>query len=76
MYSYLFPSMLCVQYALGDTAYKTYISSTKSMMGHSLGAAGGLEAAICAKVGRAPPHNSSFSPPLFFANVLIIITSS
>jgi len=37
---------------------KTPISSTKSMLGHSLGAAGGIEAVICAKVietGIMPP---------------------
>ena len=34
--------------ALGDYAYKVAISSTKSMLGHMLGAAGGIEAVIAA----------------------------
>ena len=34
--------------ALGDYAYKVAVSSTKSMLGHMLGAAGGIEAVITA----------------------------
>lgn len=42
----------------GDHAHKLLISSTKSMTGHLLGAAGGIEAAVCCKsieTGRIPP---------------------
>jgi 3-oxoacyl-[acyl-carrier-protein] synthase II len=38
-----------IKTVFGETAYKTPISSTKSMTGHLAGAAGGLEAVICVK---------------------------
>lgn len=40
---------MAVKKVLGDHAYRVKMSSTKSMTGHLLGAAGGIEAAICAK---------------------------
>jgi len=47
-----------IKKALGEHAYKTAVSSTKSMTGHLLGAAGGVEAVISTlalKHGRIPP---------------------
>ena len=47
-----------VKAVLGDHAYKTAVSSTKSMTGHMLGAAGGIEAVFSALAIRdqvAPP---------------------
>ena len=49
---------LAIKNAFGDSAKDIMISSTKSMTGHLLGAAGGIESAICAKVileGKVPP---------------------
>lgn len=49
----------------GDYAYKVAVSSTKSMTGHLLGAAGGLEAAIAALTIRTniiPPTTNYETP--------------
>lgn len=47
-----------IKKALGDHAYKIPVSSTKGMTGHLLGAAGGIESAVCAlsiRDGKIPP---------------------
>lgn len=38
-----------VKAAMGEEAYRIPISSTKSMIGHLLGAAGAVEAVVCVK---------------------------
>ncbi len=47
-----------IKLAMGDHAYKLAVSSTKSMHGHLLGAAGAVEAIICVKA-----INESVIPP-------------
>jgi 3-oxoacyl-[acyl-carrier-protein] synthase II len=49
---------LAIKAVFGDAAYKLHVSSTKSATGHTLGAAGGLEFAICTlavRDGMIPP---------------------
>ena len=57
---------LAIKKALGEEkAYKVVVSSTKSMTGHMLGAAGGVEAIICALAIRdsiAPPTINYTTP--------------
>jgi len=43
---------LAIRTALGDRAEEIVVGSTKSMTGHTLGAAGGVEAVICTLVCR------------------------
>ena len=40
---------LAIKTVFGAAAYRTPISSTKSMIGHALGAAGGLESLVCVR---------------------------
>ncbi|HSY47562.1 MAG TPA: beta-ketoacyl-ACP synthase II [Thermoanaerobaculia bacterium] len=56
---------VAIKGAFGDHAYKVAVSSTKSMTGHLLGAAGGLEAAISAMTIRTniiPPTTNYETP--------------
>jgi 3-oxoacyl-[acyl-carrier-protein] synthase II len=49
---------ISIKKVFGDYAYKLHVSSTKSMIGHAMGASGALEAIICALVivnGIIPP---------------------
>lgn len=56
---------LSIKKAFGDYAYKLKISSTKSMVGHMLGAAAGIEAITCVKTvdtGWIHPTMNIFTP--------------
>ncbi len=56
---------LAIKSALGERAREIVVGSTKSMTGHTLGAAGGLEAVISALVcreGRIPPTINHSNP--------------
>lgn len=57
---------LAIKKALGqEQAYKALVSSTKSMTGHMLGAAGAIEAIVCLKVlqtGIVPPTINLIEP--------------
>ena len=54
-----------VKHLMGEHAYKLVMGSTKSMTGHLLGAAGGLEFSVCVKVletGVIPPTINQEEP--------------
>jgi 3-oxoacyl-[acyl-carrier-protein] synthase II len=56
---------LAIKRALGDHAYRTMVSSTKSMTGHLLGAAGGAEAiftVMAIHAGVIPPTTNLDEP--------------
>lgn len=60
-----FYETLAVKNAFGEHAYKLAMSSTKSMTGHLLGAAGAIEAVACVKVlteGILPPTINLHEP--------------
>ena len=54
-----------IKRALGEHAYNLIVSSTKSMLGHLLGAAGAIEAIVCLKAieeGVIPPTINLVNP--------------
>jgi len=56
-----------IKSVFGDHAKNLKISSIKSMIGHSLGAAGGIEAVVCAKIFRdkvVPPTMNCDQPDI------------
>lgn len=56
---------MAIKGVFGDHAHKLKISSTKGCTGHTLGAAGGLEAIVCAKAistGTIPPTINLVTP--------------
>ncbi len=56
---------LAIKTVFGDDAYRLAVSSTKSMTGHALGAAGGIEAVFLALSIRdqiAPPTINHYTP--------------
>lgn len=58
---------MMIKKAFGDHAYKMKVSSTKSMTGHCVGAAGAIEAIICVKAitdGFYPPTINLDNPDL------------
>lgn len=58
------PELMGIQGAIGDAIYKVNISSTKSMTGHLLGAAGAIEALACIMAineGVIPPTINNFT---------------
>lgn len=58
---------LAIKKAFGEQAYKVPVSSTKSMIGHTLGAAGAIEALVCLLAMRdgilPPTANYEFPDP-------------
>lgn len=55
---------MAIKRAFGDAAYKTPVSSTKSMIGHTLGAAGAIESLICILAMR----DSKLPPTINYEN--------
>lgn len=56
-----------IKTVFGDHSKNLKVSSIKSMIGHSLGAAGGIEAVVCAKVlkdGVVPPTMNCDNPDI------------
>ena len=56
---------VAIKRALGDHAKQIVVNSTKSMTGHLLGGAGGLEAgiAVCALMNQVVPPTANYQTP-------------
>jgi 3-oxoacyl-[acyl-carrier-protein] synthase II len=56
---------LAIRQAFGEHAYRLAVSSTKSMVGHSLGAAGGIEAvfSVLAIYNKVLPPTTNYNTP-------------
>lgn len=69
---------IAIRRALGDDAQKAYVSSTKSMTGHMLGAAGAVEAiaSILALQQQTVPPNINYQEPDEECNLNLVVNTA